>query len=216
MCKRDGMIKQWAQNTCIRLFLHVVPATAFILFTVSAIADEDGIMMKIKAATRPLNPDKQVQSSTPVPKHIVKATVPYQGGVFYTDARKVRIKRFECGSCHNNKDVAIKNAAGISHANIAVQHGEKDGPIACNTCHHADDRNFLTTAKGDKIDMDHAYTMCGQCHFRQKKDWVGGAHGKRITYWAGQRVVKNCTSCHNPHSPRFEKKWPVTYSVPLK
>jgi cytochrome c2 len=44
---------------------------------------------------------------------------------------------------------------------------------------------------------------------------VGGAHGKRISYWAGQRVVKNCTACHDPHSPRFKKRWPVIYSPPL-
>jgi formate-dependent nitrite reductase cytochrome c552 subunit len=28
-------------------------------------------------------------------------------------------------------------------------------------------------------------------------------------------VVYNCASCHNPHSPRFEKRFPATYSVPL-
>jgi predicted CXXCH cytochrome family protein len=27
-------------------------------------------------------------------------------------------------------------------------------------------------------------------------------------------VVKNCTACHDPHSPRFQKRWPVTYSPP--
>ncbi len=55
-------------------------------------------------------------------------------------------------------------------------------------------------ARGQKIDFDHSYQLCGQCHFRQKRDWLGGAHGKRETYWAGERVVRNCTSCHNPHS----------------
>jgi hypothetical protein len=28
-------------------------------------------------------------------------------------------------------------------------------------------------------------------------------------------VVKNCTSCHDPHSPRFKKRWPAIYSPPL-
>jgi predicted CXXCH cytochrome family protein len=27
--------------------------------------------------------------------------------------------------------------------------------------------------------------------------------------------VFNCTTCHNPHSPRFEKRFPATYSVPI-
>jgi predicted CXXCH cytochrome family protein len=25
-------------------------------------------------------------------------------------------------------------------------------------------------------------------------------------------VIFNCTTCHDPHSPRFEKRFPVTYS----
>ena len=40
--------------------------------------------------------------------------------------------------------------------------------------------------------------------------------GKRVGYWAGKRVVENCTSCHNPHSPRFKSRWPVTYSPPFE
>jgi hypothetical protein len=44
---------------------------------------------------------------------------------------------------------------------------------------------------------------------------MGGAHGKRVTNWAGTRVVKSCTSCHDPHSPLFKKRWPKTYSPPI-
>ena len=40
-------------------------------------------------------------------------------------------------------------------------------------------------------------------------------HGKRVSNWAGERVVFNCATCHDPHSPRFEKRFPATYSVPL-
>ncbi|MGB5884125.1 MAG: hypothetical protein WBG28_08515, partial [Desulfobulbales bacterium] len=69
--------------------------------------------------------------------------------------------------------------------------------------------------EGKQIDFDHSYLLCGQCHFRPKRDWLGGAHGKRVTYWAGKRVVMNCTSCHNPHSPAFKTKMPETYSLPL-
>jgi hypothetical protein len=32
----------------------------------------------------------------------------------------------------------------------------------------------LVTEQGMQVDIDHSYQMCGQCHFRQKKDWVGG------------------------------------------
>jgi hypothetical protein len=142
-------------------------------------------------------------------------TEKYQGGRFRAETRKDKIQRFKCSQCHNNKPVRIALAAEMAHGEIVLNHGSEARPLSCYTCHKKDERDFLVTEQGTKIDMDHSYQMCGQCHFRQKKDWVGGAHGKRISYWAGQRVVKNCTGCHDPHSPRFKKRWPATYSPPL-
>ncbi len=189
-----------------------------IIFSLSLIAfsSQQGVLSKVKNATQKVDKAKQVEAIIPVPKNIVEATMKYQGGTFFTEARKGEIKRYKCSSCHNNKTVSITNAAKISHADIKVTHGDEGNSLSCDTCHAKDDRDFLVTSKREKIDLDHVYNMCGQCHFRQKKDWIGGAHGKRVKYWAGERVVKNCTSCHNPHSPLFEKRWPTTYSVPLK
>ncbi len=189
----------------------------FILFScLPAFSGEAGLASRIKNATQKMDKKNQVEASIPKMKHIIAVNVEDQGGTFFTKARKVEINRFKCSACHNNKSVAIDNAARISHADIQVVHGNKEKSLACNTCHSEKDRDFLVAGEGTKIDFDHVYDMCGQCHFRQKKDWIGGAHGKRVTYWAGERVVENCTSCHNPHSPRFEKQWPKTYSVPLK
>jgi hypothetical protein len=182
---------------------------------ITAFSSQKGVAQKIKAATGKIEKTSPIEASIPVPKNIVKVMMEYQGGTFFTQARKSEIKRFKCSSCHNQKTVLIQNATAISHADIKIVHGDKETPLTCNTCHNKDDRDFLVSSKDDKIDIDHAYDMCGQCHFRQKKDWIGGAHGKRVTFWAGERVVKNCTSCHNPHSPLFEKRWPATYSVPL-
>ncbi len=178
-------------------------------------SDTGGVMSKIKNATQRTDSQHLAGAAIQTPKNIVKATMTYQGGTFYTETRKDRIKRFNCRDCHNNKKVHVQNATAISHADIKVVHGAKGEPLSCNTCHSEDDRNVLVTSKENQIDFDHVYNMCGQCHFRQKKDWIGGAHGKRVTFWAGERVVKNCTSCHDPHSPRFKKRWPSTYSVPL-
>ena len=195
---------------------YIIPGFLILFYAMAAFPNQKGVTARAKEATQKVDRARQVETIIPVPKNIVKATMEYQGGTFFTEARKNEIPRFRCSSCHNNKKVSIQNAADISHADIKVVHGGKDKPLACNTCHSQEDRDFLVTSKGSKIDLDHVYDMCGQCHFRQKKDWIGGAHGKRVTYWAGERVVKNCTSCHNPHSPRFEKRWPATYSVPLK
>ncbi len=187
----------------------------FVLFSaLSAFSNQQGVVSKYKKATEKLDNNEQVKTSIPKLKNIVKVNGQYQGGDFFTEARKDKIKRFRCSSCHTNKKVSILNAADISHSDIKVTHGNKGKPLACDTCHSKDDRDFLVTEKQSKIDLDHVYDMCGQCHFRQKKDWIGGAHGKRVTYWAGERVVKNCTACHDPHSPRFKKRWPETYSVP--
>lgn len=201
------------KNSIIRKSLF---SGLLVLFSaMTAFTSESGLASRIKKAVVKLDKTGQVETIIPVPKNIVKAHMEYQGGVFFTEARKNQIKRYKCSSCHNNKKVNIWNAADISHADIKIVHGDKDNPLACNTCHSLEERDFLVTSKGTKIDLDHVYDMCGQCHFRQKKDWIGGAHGKRVIYWAGERVVKNCTSCHAPHSPRFEKRWPTTYSVPL-
>jgi len=204
------------KNSTIKKSLFCIIFGLFVLFFASVVfSSSQGVVSRIKKATLKVDKTGQVAASIPTLKNIVKATKEYQGGVFFIEARKSEIKRYKCSSCHNNKTVSIRNAADISHADIMVTHGDKDNTLACNTCHSEADRDFLVTSKGSKIDLDHVYDMCGQCHFRQKKDWIGGAHGKRVTYWAGKRVVKNCTSCHNPHSPRFKKRWPKTYSVPL-
>jgi hypothetical protein len=198
------------------LFIFIISGILISFCALAAFSSESGVTSKFKKATQKLDAADQVETTIPLPKDIVKTNMLYQGGVFYTETRKDKIKRFKCSACHNNKTVNIKNAAAISHADIKINHGEKNSALACNTCHSEKDRDYLTTSKGENIDIDHVYDMCGQCHFRQKKDWIGGAHGKRVAYWAGERVVENCTSCHNPHSPRFEKRWPSTYSVPLK
>ena len=186
----------------------------FIFFSAWVVhsAGKDGVIQTIKNATAPFNDEKGVGAVLMITEKKVPVQTRYRTEPFWTETRKDKIQRFECSQCHNNKSVTIERAAAMAHGEIVLVHGGQDKPLSCYTCHHKDERDFLVTEEGSKIDMDHSYQMCGQCHFRQKKDWVGGAHGKRISYWAGQRVIKNCTSCHDPHSPRFEKRWPKTYS----
>jgi hypothetical protein len=182
-----------------------------------AYSTEGGVVQIYKNATAPVDDQKQVDAALTLPIPSVLVTERYQGGRgrFRTETRKDKMQRFKCSQCHNNKPVRVERAAEIAHGEVVLNHGSEARPLSCYTCHKKDERDFLVTEEGAKIDMDHSYQMCGQCHFRQKKDWVGGAHGKRISHWAGQRVVKNCTGCHDPHSPRFKKRWPATYSPPL-
>jgi len=194
--------------------IGILPALLVIFSGWYAYSGQGGVVQTIKKATASFNDQKKVDSVLTFSEHTVLVKEKYQGGLFWTQTRKDKIKRYKCSQCHNNKEVKIAQAAEMAHGDIVHVHGGKE-PLACLTCHKKDERDFLVTEKGAKVDMDHVYQMCAQCHFRQQKDWVGGAHGKRISYWAGQRVVKSCTSCHDPHSPRFEKRWPKTYSRPL-
>ena len=182
----------------------------------SAYSEQGGVTRIYKNAHAPFDDQKNVDAVIALPRDTVLVRTRYQGGRFRTETRKDKIERFTCTQCHNNKSVSVAKAAEMAHGDIRLNHGNPDKPLSCYTCHNKEERDFLVTEAGTKIDMNHSYQMCGQCHFRQKKDWVGGAHGKRLSYWAGQRVVTNCASCHNPHSPRFEKRWPVTYSPPYK
>lgn len=164
--------------------------------------------------------DESFDSSTieavhPLTVKTVRAEETYQGGAFKVLARKGSIHRYPCSTCHTDKVVKVTNAALFSHADVKINHGKGENALTCFGCHHLKNRDVLKDSKGSKIDFDHSYQLCGQCHFRQKRDWLGGAHGKRETYWAGERVVWNCTSCHDPHAPAFGTKMPETYSLPL-
>jgi len=193
----------------------ILPALLFLFPGSTLYSDQSGVEQIYKNATAPFDDQKQVTAVRPLAVNSVLVTERYPGGRFWTETRKDKMQRFSCSQCHNNKPVRVAKAAEIAHGEIVLNHGSESRPLSCYTCHKKDERDFLVTEQGTRIDMDHSYQMCGQCHFRQKKDWVGGAHGKRISYWAGQRVVKNCTACHDPHAPLFKKRWPATYSPPL-
>lgn len=176
-------------------------------------AGEGGVTQKYKHAMAPFDQTK-VQAVIDLPENTVMVNGRYQGGAFWTETRKDKVTRFKCSQCHNKETVRVTDAARTAHGMIVLDHGGVEKPLACFTCHSRDQRDLLVTESGESVDLDHSYQLCGRCHFRQKKDWTGGAHGKRIGYWAGRRVVKSCTACHDPHSPRFKKRWPKTYSSP--
>jgi len=183
-------------------------------FFTLAVASEKSFLEEVKKSEKEFD-DRAVTLDKQVTEESVLAKEQYQGGAFRVLARKKMIGRYKCSSCHTEKPVTVNKGFELTHGDIELKHGAGDQALSCIDCHHPDDRDYLEDKKGRKIDFDHSYQLCGQCHFRQKRDWLGGAHGKRVSNWAGDRVINNCTSCHNPHSPRFEKRFPATYSVPL-
>ncbi|AGF79813.1 hypothetical protein UWK_03286 [Desulfocapsa sulfexigens DSM 10523] len=198
----------------LRSSLFFLLLGTFLLSCPFVMASENSVMDRINAAEEPFN-NMKIETAYELPVKTVRAKESYQGGTFRVLARKDSITKFRCSVCHTEKNVLIRDGALFTHSDIEINHGRGGDKLSCIECHDENDRDSLSDAEGKKIDFDHSYQLCGQCHFRQKRDWLGGAHGKREAYWAGERVVRNCTSCHSPHSPAFEKKMPVTYSLPL-
>ena len=207
MKKLMNLTAGWLSAGCVLLavlFLDVGQGTA----------SETSFIDTVKSIDAPFD-TRSVRQVQPVTQPTVLAKENDQRGPFRVLTRKQDIERYKCSSCHTGKEVRGKDAFVLTHGNVVINHGQEGNALSCIDCHHPEDRDALEDKKGRKIDFDHSYQLCGQCHFRQKRDWLGGAHGKRVSNWAGERVVYNCTTCHSPHAPRFAKRFPATYSVPL-
>lgn len=121
--------------------------------------------------------------------------------------QKDKIALYPCSQCHSvlppNKEpralVAAPHVADLPHGN---------GRMWCLTCHKLDDRDVLVTLAGDPVDFDDAHLVCGQCHGLRHREWHFGAHGKRVGNWKGERVLFNCTHCHDPHTPALQPRKP--------
>jgi len=113
---------------------------------------------------------------------------------------------FPCTACHAALQPNPQPRKLNSPHPAALQHG--NGRIWCLDCHQLKDRDHLHTLAGQPVDFNDAYLVCGQCHFNRQKDWYFGAHGKRVGNWRGERVIYNCTHCHDPHDPSVKPRAP--------
>lgn len=115
-----------------------------------------------------------------------------------------------CSNCHQwvLSDPRPRNLKE-PHDNFVLKHGlHGKGKFWCFTCHDLSGRGGLKTLEGEKLDFGDAYILCSQCHSDQARDWVYGAHGKRVSGWQGKRQVLNCTACHYQHRPAFQPRAP--------
>jgi len=121
--------------------------------------------------------------------------------------RKDQLMFYPCTACHNlQKPNPEPRKLSLAPHPAALLHG--NGRFWCLTCHQLKDRDHLHTLSGEPVDFDDAYLVCGQCHYNRQKDWYFGAHGKRVSNWQGDRVIYNCTYCHDPHDPTLKPRAP--------
>jgi hypothetical protein len=120
--------------------------------------------------------------------------------------RKEDLFFYPCDQCHAamEPDPEIRPLNAMHDS--ALEHGR--GRIWCTSCHDLENRDFLRTFLNELVDIDEAYLVCGGCHANRHKDWVFGAHGKRVSNWTGDRTLYNCTHCHDPHSPAIKARAP--------
>lgn len=121
---------------------------------------------------------------------------------------------YPCSDCHDG--VTQKPNPKIrkleeEHDTLELKHG--NDVFWCLTCHNQDERDFLIGMKGERISFNESYTLCAQCHSPRAKDFLRGGHGKRVGTWDGERVLKTCVECHNPHEPSIKPRQPV--ALPL-
>lgn len=137
---------------------------------------------------------------------------------FLIPERKSQIASFNCTECHSQPlDKLKEHKVGekAAHWNIKLNHAEAE-TMNCTTCHNKNDFDNLQSITSSSIDFNYSYKLCSQCHQQQFNDWKGGAHGKQLGGWAPPRVSNTCVNCHNPHSPKFEKRWPVRFNTQVE
>ncbi len=120
--------------------------------------------------------------------------------------RKDELFFYPCDQCHATMEPnpEIRSLSAVHDSTL--EHGR--GRIWCTSCHDLENRNYLKTLLGELVDIDQAHLVCGGCHANRHKDWIYGAHGKRVANWQGERTLYNCAHCHNPHSPAIKARAP--------
>lgn len=118
-----------------------------------------------------------------------------------------------CYSCHDKKktlEVKVDAKGEIElaepHKDLVIHHGSSRRNDHCFTCHDPKDLEVLRAREGQSFRLTDSNPLCGSCHGPTFRDWEQGLHGRTSGSWvtgATNRVRQDCTSCHDPHSPRF-------------
>lgn len=142
---------------------------------------------------------------------------PERASPFRTLARTDELERYPCSGCHVSGERVTSNrevnpADRRAHWKQSLSHGSEED-MDCQTCHGSEPEDKLETPNGTPVSFNRPDRVCQTCHGKQVRDWKGGSHGKQYKYWDWSEapVRYNCTTCHDPHDPSFEQRWPATY-----
>lgn len=121
-----------------------------------------------------------------------------------------------CASCHSLPELSrpnrpIADLPSAFHQGLVVDHGAR-ADLRCDSCHAGPDYAHLRTADGRQLPFTEVNTLCRQCHGPQARDFDHGAHGGMQGHWDlafGDRLRHSCTTCHDPHAPKYAAMWPA-------
>lgn len=161
----------------------------------------------IRAQSRIIPPD--VQAETQAEKDSME---PDSGREFPVPVKPLPKTITPCRACHGpEKDFPVnlkRREDLLVHKDVKLNHGGVR--VWCLDCHNPDDRNYLLPlSDGKPISFDQTYLLCGKCHGPKFRDWRNGIHGRRTGNWNGEKSYYLCTSCHDPHSPKFKPIEPM-------
>jgi hypothetical protein len=102
--------------------------------------------------------------------------------------------------CHDGRaaDPTPRELTGF-HAGRTVEHGP--AIRFCDDCHSLEHPDSLRLMRGELVSFDASDQVCGQCHGEKHRDWETGLHGSVTGGWHGVVVHRQCTACHDPHTP---------------
>lgn len=139
--------------------------------------------------------------------------------------RDLVFSRLNCMACHPEEspyeldwDDDGNTIIPDEHAHLTIHHGPGGTNNDCMICHDSEDLTVLKTKTGGRLSPEQSNEFCRNCHGPKYRDWEIGIHGRLNGFWdqsAGDRVKRDCTSCHDPHYPAFLPFSPARGPVPM-
>jgi len=194
------------------LALVTLLGAAMYVSTSPAFAAEDGESVDDARQLPPMaDHHRPIRGNPPLPegapgRDTAAVTATPEAGGFSVVPRRPSLTWLPCDQCHEVIPANTEKRKLFTPHYSEVAHGAEQ--FWCHDCHTPDNEERLHTLKGDAVDFDSAYQICGQCHYQPRRDWYYGAHGKRVADWQGERQVYSCTHCHNPHDPAVRPRAP--------
>lgn len=146
----------------------------------------------------------------------LKAEMNVRVNQYSVESREPKISAFPCTKCHDNftRQEVMTSTLRTKHSSLLLRH-MPDGNN-CSLCHNPSQTNKLNLLDGTLISYNESHRLCQQCHGNTAANWARGLHGRVSGSWNGERILLNCTTCHEAHDPQFKPMESVSAPIEPK